>query len=323
MHSTDKTNAQPSTSDLFERIISNPAAKALIDRAIELAIAEDLGQNGQVDLTSDAIIGSDSLASAVVLLKEPGVVAGLDIFALVMNRFSPAINVEILIAEGSHIPDASLPHKPREVIRLSGPSGKILAAERLALNLIQRMSGIATFTKQFVDKAKPYGIQILDTRKTTPCLRVFEKYAVICAGGTNHRMGLYDNVLIKENHIRVAGGITEAVSAVRKKYGAFDREAGTGQQVEVEVTNITEVEEALSIGVEKVLLDNMTPEMVRDAIARIQGKSKIEVSGGINLSNIDQYLIEGVDYISVGALTHSVKAIDLSLEILEITAGTN
>jgi len=134
-------------------------------------------------------------------------------------------------------------------------------------------------------------------------------------------MGLYDSVLIKENHIRVAGGITAAIAAVRKKYGAGAD--GTGKQIEVEVTNITEVEEALAAGVEKILLDNMTPGMVRDAIAKIDGKSKIEVSGGINLSNIDNYLIKGVDYISVGALTHSVKAIDLSLEILEITAGTN
>lgn len=321
MQSTDKTTALSQSNNLFEQIIGNSVASELIDRAISLAIAEDLGLNGPVDLTSDAIIDSSSLASAVVLLKEPGVVAGLDIFALVMNRFSPDINVEILIAEGSHISDENLPHKPREIIRLSGPSGKILAAERLALNLIQRMSGVATFTKQFVDKAKPFGIQILDTRKTTPCLRVFEKYAVICAGGTNHRMGLYDFVLIKENHIRVAGGITAAIGAVRKKYGAFDKASGKGQQIEVEVTNITEVEEALAAGVEKVLLDNMTPAMVRDAIAKIQGKSKIEVSGGINLSNIDRYLIDGVDYISIGALTHSVKAIDLSLEILEITGG--
>lgn len=309
----------PSESKLFSPIIGNPVAKELIDRAIDLAIFEDLGLKEPVDLTSDAIIGKESLASAVVLLKEPGVVAGLEIFALVMKRFSADINVEILIAEGSYIPDENLPHKPLAVIKLSGPSGKILAAERLGLNLIQRISGIATLTKKFVDKAKPFGISILDTRKTTPCLRVFEKYAVICAGGTNHRMGLYDCVLIKENHIRVAGGITEAIAAVRKKYG----DKGKGLPIEVEVTNITEVDEALAAGVEKLLLDNMTPAMVRDAIARIQGKSKIEVSGGINLSNIDQYLIKGIDYISIGALTHSVKAIDLSLEILEMTAGTN
>jgi len=310
MPSTDKTTssreATNESNNRFEQLLAEPNARTLIDRAID----------GPIDLTSDAIIGKDSLASAAVLLKEPGVVAGLDIFVLVMKRFSEAINVEILIAEGSYIPDESLPHKPKEIIKLSGPSGKILAAERLGLNLIQRMSGIATFTRQFVDKAKPFGIKILDTRKTTPCLRVFEKYAVMCAGGTNHRMGLYDNVLIKENHIRVAGGITEAIDAVRKKHGAK-------QPIEVEVTNITEVEEALATGVEKILLDNMTPDLVRESIAKIQGKSKIEVSGGITLSNIDQYLIEGVDHISIGALTHSVKAVDLSLEILEITAGSN
>ncbi len=319
MQSTNKP-AKSTDSEQFELLTQNPIARELIDRAIELAIAEDLGINDIVDLTSDAIIAADSLTSAVVLLKEPGVVAGLDIFAMVMRRFSPKINVELLIAEGSYIPDESLPQKPREIIRLSGPSGKILAAERLSLNLIQRMSGIATFTKQFVDKAKPFGISILDTRKTTPCLRVFEKYAVLCAGGANHRMGLYDNVLIKENHIRVAGGISKAIEAVRKKYGTG---SGKGQLIEVEVTNMAEVEEALAAGVEKMLLDNMTPEMVRESIAKIQKKSKIEVSGGINQSNIDTYLIEGVEYISIGALTHSVKAIDLSLEVLEITSGTN
>jgi nicotinate-nucleotide pyrophosphorylase (carboxylating) len=296
-------------------LIGNPVAQTLIDRAIELAIAEDLGLANEGDITSNAIMGDESLASAVVLLKEPGVVAGLEIFTRVMNRYSNKIVVDVLIAEGSHIEEERLTHQPLPVIKLAGPSAAILGAERVALNLIQRMSGVATMTKKFVDKASPFGISILDTRKTTPCLRVFEKYAVASAGGVNHRMGLFDCILIKENHIRVAGGITNAIQACRTKL--------PGKPVEVEVTNMAEVEEAVSNQAEKILLDNMTPEMVRESIAKIAGKSKIEVSGGINFSNIDRYLIEGVDYISIGALTHSVKAIDLSLEILEITTADN
>jgi len=295
-------------------IQENPAAQILMERAIELAIAEDFGLADEGDITSAAILGNTSLASAVVLLKEPGVVAGLDIFTAVMNRFSKDINIEVLVAEGTFFSDQNLAQKPREIIKLSGPSARILGGERLALNLIQRMSGVATMTKKFVDKAAPFKIQILDTRKTTPCLRAFEKYAVSIAGGTNHRMGLYDCILIKENHIRVAGGITNAIQACRKKYGE-------AKPVEVEVTNMQEVEEAVNNRAEKILLDNMAPEMVRESIAFVQGRSKIEVSGGINLSNIEGYLIEGIDYISIGALTHSVKAIDLSLEILEITTA--
>lgn len=296
----------------FSNISENPNAQTYIERAIELAIAEDLGLHNEGDITSSSIMGDDSTASAVVLLKEPGVVAGLDIFTRVMTRYSDKIQLEVLIAEGSYIDDENLAHKPLPIIRIVGPSAAILGAERVALNLIQRMSGVATMTKKFVDKAAPYKIAILDTRKTTPCLRVFEKYAVASAGGTNHRMGLFDCILIKENHIRVAGGITSAIQACRKKF--------PDKPVEVEVTNYDEVDEALSNNAEKILLDNMTPEMVRECIKKIAGKCKIEVSGGINLSNIDRYLIEGIDYISIGALTHSVKAIDLSLEILEISS---
>lgn len=309
------TAASGNTSKHPNQISQNPVAQILIDKAIDLAIAEDMGIDNEGDLTSSAIMGDESLASAVVILKEPGVIAGLDIFTRVMNRYSEKIAVEILVAEGSHIDEERLEHQPLQIIKLAGPSAKILGAERLALNLIQRMSGVATMTKKFVDKASPFGISILDTRKTTPCLRVFEKYAVASAGGVNHRMGLFDCILIKENHIQVAGGITHAVQLCRRKH--------PGKPVEVEVTNYKEVEEAVENQAEKILLDNMTPEMVRESIAKIAGRSKIEVSGGINLTNIDKYLIEGIDYISIGALTHSVKAIDMSLEILEITTASN
>jgi len=304
---TSDQSSKPESRNLIESADS----QTYIDRAIELAIAEDLGLKNEGDITSSAIMGEDSVASAVVLLKEPGVVAGLDIFTRVMKRYSDEIKLEVLIAEGSYVDDENLPRKPLPIIRIVGPSAAILAAERVALNLIQRMSGVATMTKKFVDKAAPHKIAILDTRKTTPCLRVFEKYAVASAGGTNHRMGLFDCILIKENHIRVAGGISNAIQACRRKF--------PDKPVEVEVTTYDEVEEALANDAEKILLDNMTPAMVRECVSKVQGRSKIEVSGGINLSNIDRYLIDGIDYISIGALTHSVKAIDLSLEILDIS----
>ncbi len=296
--------------------------ETFIDQAIELAIEEDLGRE-RVDVTSAACVPSDCRASAVVLVKEPAIVAGIEIFERVMRSFhksesgqkrgtarnasdsADALIIEPLIDEGSAV--MQIPH---EIIKLQGPAGTILAGERLALNLLQRMSGVATMTKQFVDKAKPLGIAILDTRKTTPCLRAFEKYAVAAVGGQNHRMGLFDNILIKDNHIRVAGSITKAVSAARAKY--------PDKEVEVETTTLTEVQEALDNKAEKIMLDNMAPDTVRQAVELIRGRSKIEVSGGINQKNIDQYLIGGVDYISIGALTHSVRAIDISLEILQL-----
>ncbi|MBX9667252.1 MAG: carboxylating nicotinate-nucleotide diphosphorylase [Candidatus Obscuribacterales bacterium] len=282
-----------------------------IERAIDLAISEDLGLDNEGDLTSDSIIKDSCRARAVVVLKEPAIVAGLDIFTLVMERFSADIEVNLLYPEGTAFPDRPTTQLPKEIIQLEGPTAPILKGERLALNLLQRMSGIATMTGQFVHKATPFGISILDTRKTTPCLRVFEKYAVRSAGGTNHRMGLFDCILIKENHIRAAGSITSAIKAVRKEHKK--------KPIEVEVTNFEEITEALENKAEKLLLDNMTPDMVREAVELISGKSKIEVSGGINLSNLEGYLIKGVDYISVGALTHSVRAIDLSLLVVEIT----
>ncbi len=300
-----------STKTPSKKISKTSISDTFIERAIDLAISEDLGLDNEGDLTSDSIIKDDCRARAVVVLKEPAVIAGLDIFKLVMERFSGDIEVKILIPEGTAFPDRPTTQLPKEIIHLEGPAAPILKGERLALNLLQRMSGIATMTRQFVHKTTPHGISILDTRKTTPCLRVFEKYAVRSAGGVNHRMGLFDCILIKENHIRAAGSITNAIKAVRRQHKK--------KPVEVEVTNFEEITEALDNKVEKILLDNMTPEMVRKAVLMIAGKSKIEVSGGINLSNLDAYLIKGVDYISVGALTHSVRAIDLSLLVVEIS----
>lgn len=278
----------------------------LMERAIDLALQEDLGMGEPIDITSDATIPRSCRASATVVLKEPGVIAGIDIFDRVMKRFASDVSIEQLVADGDTITTV-----PEELLRLEGPAHAILSGERLALNLLQRMSGVATMTVQFVKKAKPFNISILDTRKTTPCLRAFEKYAVASVGGVNHRMGLFDHILIKENHIRVAGSIKEAIAKTRSKYPE--------KSVEVETTNLAEVQEALDSKAEKILLDNMTPAMVRDCIKLIDRRSKIEVSGGIKASNIDQYLIEGVDYISIGALTHSVRAIDMSLLVQNLT----
>lgn len=281
-------------------------AESLIERAIELAIEEDLGanglENGKGDLTCSAIIDDSLNARATVLLKQPGVIAGTNIFERIMKRFSNHIKVSILVADGTYIDQI-----PAEIIKLEGPAKSIIAGERTALNLIQRMSGVATMTRKFVDKTKGSSIAILDTRKTTPCLRAFEKYAVRAAGGTNHRFGLFDMVMIKENHIEIAGSIKAAVEAVRKMHGNV--------HVEVEARDLKEVNEAVESGADRVLLDNMTPEMVTPAIELVAGRCLVEVSGGVNLTNIDGYLLPGVDAISIGALTHSAPAIDLSLEV--------
>lgn len=281
-------------------------SESLIERAIELAIEEDLGAdglvNGRGDLTCSAIVDESLTARATVLLKQPGVIAGTKIFERIMKRFSNHIKVSILVEDGTYIDQI-----PAEILKIEGPARSIITAERTALNLIQRMSGVATMTRKFVDKTKGSAIAILDTRKTTPCLRALEKYAVRAAGGTNHRFGLFDMVMIKENHIEIAGSIKAAVDAVRKMHGTV--------HVEVEARDLKEVSEAVENGADRVLLDNMTPEMVTRAIELVAGRCLVEVSGGVNLTNIDGYLLPGVDAISIGALTHSAPAIDLSLEV--------
>ncbi len=275
--------------------------RILLDRAIELAIAEDLGAE-QHDLTTDAIVAHDVAASGFIYLKEPGLIVGLEITAAIFRRFDDRIKFVRLVDDAVYTSRI-----PAKVAEFAGPAAPILKAERLALNTLQRMSGIATLTRQFVQKAAPFGIEILDTRKTTPCLRVFEKMAVQAAGGTNHRFGLYDAVLIKDNHVRLAGSTSQAIELTRR--------ANPGMKIEVETTTLEEVTQAIDCKAERIMLDNMTPEMIRTAVELIAGRAYIEVSGGVNLTNIENYLIAGVNGISVGALTHSAPSLDISLEV--------
>jgi len=267
-----------------------------IDGLIRLALAEDLGSG---DITTDGILVQDDVAMAGVTAKEPLVVCGLDIFRRVFIHLDanaefpgPASN------DGSEIAAQS------EIIQVKSKISALLKGERTALNILQRLSGIATLTRKFVDAAQP--VTILDTRKTTPGLRIFEKYAVHCGGGTNHRFGLFDAVLIKDNHIKLAGGITSAIQRVREK---------SSGKIEVETTNLDEVREALAMNADIIMLDNMAPETVKKAVVMIDGKSKIEVSGSIGLPELSQFNQLGIDYISVGALTHSARSVDISMNI--------
>ncbi|RTL45100.1 MAG: carboxylating nicotinate-nucleotide diphosphorylase [Candidatus Melainabacteria bacterium] len=274
----------------------------LIEQALDLAILEDLGSE-QIDVTTASIVTTDRQVSGSVYCKQEAVVvAGLQIFAQVLEKFDKRISVKNHVAEGQFIEST-----PTVIATFEGPASSILKGERIALNLLQRMSAIATVTHQYVELAKPFGIEIRDTRKTTPGLRVFEREAVRIAGGQNHRFGLFDAILIKDNHIQFAGGIETAINNAKKAYPEL--------AIEVEATTLEQVEQALKLGVQTILLDNMNAQTIREAVALIKGTCFIEVSGGVNLKNIKNYLIEGVNAISIGALTHSAPNIDISLEV--------
>jgi nicotinate-nucleotide pyrophosphorylase (carboxylating) len=266
---------------------------------IEAALAEDLGPG---DVTTEAIVPAGAKGEGVILAKAEGILAGLPIAGEVFRRVEPGIRFTPEAQDGE-------PVAPGQVVaRLSGPLRGLLTAERVALNFLCRLSGIATLTSRYVEAVALYPAVILDTRKTTPGWRALEKYAVRCGGGRNHRMGLYDMVLIKDNHIAAAGSLAEAVRRARA--------SGAKLAIEVEVRTLEELEEALALGVERVLLDNMDLATLREAVKRARGRAKLEASGGITLENVAEVAATGVDYISVGALTHSAPALDLSLELL-------
>jgi len=270
-------------------------------KAIDFALMEDLSAEG--DVTSNSTIPADKQATATLIAKQDdSIICGLCVAELVFHTVDPTLKFEALVADGSPIKKS-----PVNIATINGNARAILTAERTALNLMQRMSGIATSTHLYAEKAKPFGIQILDTRKTAPGLRVFDKLAVRLGGGTNHRIGLYDQILIKDNHIACAGGITQAVQSARAMY--------KDKRIEVETTTITEVEEALACSADIIMLDNMSPAEITRCIEIIQKRARIEVSGGITLDTLNDYLIKGVDFISIGSLTHSVKAVDISLEV--------
>lgn len=288
--------------------------ESMLDRAIDLALDEDLGAlagiNGAVDITTVSTVPSKARGRARVIVKEPTVLAGIDVLERVFNRLTArqaepeqfSFKAEADYKEGTYIKDC-----PTVVLSIEGPARAILTGERLALNLMQRMCGVATITRSFVEKVEGSGIKVLDTRKTTPCLRAFDRIAVHLGGGVNHRSGLYDRILIKDNHIAMAGSIKAAIEAARNSYPEAS--------IEVETRTLEEVEQASALEPEHILLDNMSPKMVKEAIAIIDGRSLVEISGGINIATIATYVIEGVDAISVGALTHSAPAKDISLDM--------
>lgn len=269
-----------------------------IECLIEMALAEDIGPG---DLTSNTIIDEPRKAKAIFVVKENGIIAGLP---LIKTLFK-VLDKKIRFAEETK--DGKKVKKGQVVARLSGNARAILAGERLALNFLQRMSGIATLTSQFVEKTKGTKAKILDTRKTIPLWRGMDKYAVLAGGGQNHRFGLYDAVLIKDNHLKLIG-ITEALKKCK----------GIKELVEVEAKNIPEVREAISSGAKRILLDNMGAETLKQAVALCKSAGiETEASGGITLKNVKAVAKTGVDYISIGSLTHSVKALDISLEIIK------
>jgi nicotinate-nucleotide pyrophosphorylase (carboxylating) len=264
------------------------------------ALAEDIGSG---DLTSEVLFGADDRCKAVILLKEAGVVCGLPLASAAFRKLDQAIELERLAGEGELV-DAA----PQELVRLTGRTRAILGAERVALNLLGRLSGIATLTRRFVEAVEGSGVAVLDTRKTTPGLRILEKYAVQIGGGVNHRFGLFDAVLVKDNHLRLAGGVAEAVRRLR---------SSVSLPLEVEADTHEQVEQALGLGVERILLDNMSPSEVATAVELVAARAQLEVSGGVTLDNVRAYAETGVNAISIGALTHSARSLDVSLEVLE------
>ncbi len=275
-----------------------PLQMETVRRIVTLALEEDVGRG---DVTSEATVPATARGRATLLQKTTGVVCGLPVFSAVFALLDPQVQVTYVAKEGSW-------GERRTVAELEGPLRPILMGERTALNFLQRLSGIATTSRQAAELVTGTDVLILDTRKTTPGLRTLEKYAVRVGGCHNHRGGLDDGVLIKENHIRAAGGIAEAIAAARKRVAPI-------QRIEVEVTNLAELEQAIDAEADIVLYDNGSVEELRAAVSFAAGRVRIEASGGITLANLREVAATGVDYISLGALTHSAGVIDFSLEV--------
>jgi len=284
-------------------IESSRAIEPIIDHLARWALQEDLGAQG--DVTSQATLPAAAIIRARIVAKSPGVIAGLYAVRAVYAQIDPAVGVEFFVQDGAVVSPGGL------VAQVSGNGRAVLAGERTALNFLQHLSGIATLTAKFVAAISGTKAVILDTRKTTPGWRILEKYAVRMGGGQNHRMGLYDAVLIKDNHIDAAGSITAAVKAVRVY------PAANGLQIIVEARNRAEVAEAVALNVDQILLDNMTEAQLREAVLYANGRVLLEASGNMRLDRVRAVAETGVDYISVGALTHSAPALDLSMQIVQ------
>jgi nicotinate-nucleotide pyrophosphorylase (carboxylating) len=269
------------------------------EELLDAWLAEDLGQG---DVTTEATVPSDLVVKADLLFKAPGVVCGLPLAEQVFTRLDPDLRFEAVLREG-----AAVTGPPVVAATLEGRARAVLTGERLALNLVGRLSGIATLTARYVEAVAGTQAAILDTRKTTPGLRLLEKYAVACGGGRNHRIGLFDAVLIKDNHIAVAGSVGEAVRRARAQ--------APGLELEVEADTLAQVEGALEAGADAILLDNMAPDVLAEAVRLVCGRARTEASGGVNLDTVAAVARSGVDTISIGALTHAAASLDVSLEV--------
>jgi nicotinate-nucleotide pyrophosphorylase (carboxylating) len=272
---------------------------AVVADLIRAALAEDVGRG---DVTTRLTVPADARATGTLLAKQAGTLAGLPLVARVFDAVGGGVTVTATANDGDAFSAGT------KLATVEGPAAAVLIGERLALNFVQRLSGVATLTSQYVDAVRGTKARIIDTRKTTPGLRVLEKYAVRMGGGTNHRAGLDDGILIKDNHLVAAGGVAAALAAAR--HGAPH-----GLKIEVECATLAQVDEAVAAGADAILLDNMPPDAMADAVRRIAGRAVVEASGGVNLASVRAIAETGVDLISVGALTHSAPAVDISLKI--------
>jgi nicotinate-nucleotide pyrophosphorylase (carboxylating) len=295
------------TVDPFQSSRSADLDPEIMRSRIRLFLDEDVGSG---DITTARVVPPSARAHGAIVARQPCIVAGLEVARMVFHELDSTVTVGAVAADGRWV------NAGAAIARLHGKAAPILAGERLALNLLQRLSGIATLTDRYVDALAGTSVSVSDTRKTTPGLRLFEKYAVRVGGGRNHRMGLYDAILIKDNHIAAAGGLTPALKAAKAAQG----NETIPHPIQVEITSLAQVAEALAIGVDAVLLDNMSPKETADAVRAIRAHPGgaacwIEASGGITLENIRAYAQAGVDTISVGALTHSAPAVDIALDL--------
>ena len=274
----------------------------LEDRLIDLAFAEDIGDG---DHTTLCCIPEDAMGKSHLLIKEDGILAGVEVAKRVFARFDPTLEVEVLMGDGAKVKKGDV------AMIVSGKVRSLLQTERLMLNIMQRMSGIATMTNKYVERLKGTNTRVLDTRKTTPGMRMLEKQAVKIGGGVNHRIGLFDMILLKDNHVDFAGGIKNAIDRCHK----YLKENSLGLKIEIEVRNFNEIQQVLDCGgVDRIMFDNFSVDDTRTAVEMIAGRYETESSGGITFDTIRQYAECGVDFISVGALTHSVKGLDMSFK---------
>ena len=277
----------------------------LIEKLIELSFAEDIGDGDHTTLSS---IPEDAMGENILIIKEDGVLAGVEMAKRIFAHFDKELQVEVLIEDGTEVKIGDI------AMRVSGKVRSLLQTERLMLNVMQRMSGIATMTRKYVKQLEGTNTRVLDTRKTTPGMRIMEKEAVKIGGGVNHRIGLFDMILLKDNHVDFAGGIKQAIERAKE----YCKEKGKELKIEIEVRNFDELQQVLDLGgVDRIMFDNFNPEATRKAVEMVAGRFETESSGGITFDTLRDYALCGVDFISVGALTHSVKGLDMSFKAVK------